>query len=60
MVAGPYLLDTSTLIWLIGRSERLSRAARAALIHGPRVLSVVSFWKIVVKAGKAVWVFLIQ
>lgn len=52
VVSGPYLLDTSTLIWAVGRPERLSTAARKALNHGPLILSVVSYWEVVIKARK--------
>lgn len=52
MVAGPYLVDTSTLIWVLADSKRLSAKARKALQAGPLVLSVVSFWEIVLKAQK--------
>ena len=52
MVAGPYLVDTSTLIWVLADSKRLSAKARKALHAGPLVLSVVSFWEIVLKAQK--------
>ena len=52
MVAGPYLVDTSTLIWVLADSKRLSAKARKALLAGPLVLSVVSFWEIVLKAQK--------
>jgi PIN domain nuclease of toxin-antitoxin system len=52
VVAGPYLVDTSTLIWVLADSKRLSAKARKALHAGPLVLSVVSFWEIVLKAQK--------
>lgn len=52
MVAGPYLLDTSTLIWAMANPERLSRGARKALNDGPLVLSVASYWEVVIKARK--------
>jgi PIN domain nuclease of toxin-antitoxin system len=52
VVAGPYLVDTSTLIWVLADSKRLSAKARKALQAGPLVLSVVSFWEIVLKAQK--------
>jgi PIN domain nuclease of toxin-antitoxin system len=52
VVAGPYLLDTSTLIWAVASPDRLSRRARKALNAGPLVLSVVSYWEIVIKAHK--------
>ena len=52
MIDGPYLLDTSTLIWALAGSERLSARARKALNAGPLVLSVVSYWEVVIKAQK--------
>ena len=52
MVAGPYLLDTNVMIWAVGMPERLSTAARKALNAGPLVLSVVSYWEVVIKARK--------
>lgn len=52
MVAGPYLLDTSTLIWALASPERLSRPARKAVMAGPVVLSVASYWEVVIKARK--------
>ena len=52
MVSGPYLLDTATLLWTMGASKRLSNNCRRALKAGPLVLSVVSFWEVVIKARK--------
>jgi PIN domain nuclease of toxin-antitoxin system len=52
VIDGPYLLDTSTLIWALVGSERLSTKARTALKAGPLVLSVVSYWEVVIKAQK--------
>jgi len=46
------LVDTSTLIWVLADSKRLSAKARKALNAGPLVLSVVSFGEIVLKAQK--------
>ncbi|HEV8041373.1 MAG TPA: type II toxin-antitoxin system VapC family toxin [Bryobacteraceae bacterium] len=46
------MVDTSTLIWVLADSKRLSAKARKALQAGPLVLSVVSFWEIVLKAQK--------
>ena len=47
-----YLLDTSTLLWALGSGERLSRRARRLIDAGPNVLSVVSYWEIVIKTQK--------
>jgi PIN domain nuclease of toxin-antitoxin system len=44
------LVDNSTSIWTLADSERLSRKARKSLRAGPLVLSVVSYWEIVLKA----------
>lgn len=52
MTGGPYLLDTSTLIWSVASPDRLSAPARKALGSGPLVLSVVSYWEVVIKAQK--------
>lgn len=52
MVEGPYLLDTSTVIWALAEPDRLSLAARRALRTGPRVLSVVCYWEVVIKSRK--------
>ncbi len=52
MVTGPYLLDTSTLIWAVASPDRLSGRARKAVNAGPLVLSVVSYWEVVIKARK--------
>jgi prevent-host-death family protein len=52
LVAGPYLLDTSTLIWSLASPDRRSPLARRALKTGPPVLSVVGYWKAVIKARK--------
>ena len=52
LVEGPYLLDTSTLIWSLASPDRLSPPARRALKTGPLLLSVVSYWEVVIKARK--------
>lgn len=52
MTDEPYLLDTSTLIWALADSERLSARARKAITSGPLVLSVVSYWEVVIKVRK--------
>ncbi len=55
MVDGPYLVDTSTLIWTLENPARLSRLARKALEKGPLVLSVVSYWEVVIKTRKGLF-----
>lgn len=52
MVEGPFLLDTSTILWSLADPARLSRKARQAMSTGPRVLSVVSYWEVVIKSRK--------
>jgi len=52
LVEGPYLLDTSTLMWALASPERLSRPARKAVQAGPLVLSVASYWEVVIKVRK--------
>jgi PIN domain nuclease of toxin-antitoxin system len=52
VVAGPYLADTSVLICAIASPDRLSARARKALGTGPLVLSVVSYWEVVIKVRK--------
>ena len=51
-LANAYLLDTSTLLWALSEPTRLSRVARRAFYTGPRVLSVASYWEIVIKSRK--------
>jgi PIN domain nuclease of toxin-antitoxin system len=46
------LLDTSTLLWTLGDPDRLSRAARKAISSGSSVLSIASYWEVVIKARK--------
>jgi len=52
LVDGPYLLDTSTVIWALADPELLSATARKALRAGPRVMSVVTYWEVVIKSQK--------
>ncbi len=40
------------MIWAVGSPERPSAAARKALTAGPLMLSVVSYWEIVIKARR--------
>ncbi len=47
-----HLLDTHTLIWALKEPERLSATACAAVRRGPNVLSVVSYWEIMLKSMK--------
>ena len=50
--AQSYLLDTHTAIWALDRPEALSALARNAVITGPNVLSVVSYWEVMIKSMK--------
>jgi len=47
-----HLLDTSTLLWALGSPERLSRAARERVDEGENVVSVASYWEVVIKTQK--------
>jgi len=47
-----YLLDTHTAIWALGTPELLSASARKAVLAGPNVLSVVSYWEVMLKSLK--------
>jgi PIN domain nuclease of toxin-antitoxin system len=47
-----YLLDTHAAIFTISQSHSLSAMARAAIAEGPNVLSVVSYWEVMIKSMK--------
>jgi PIN domain nuclease of toxin-antitoxin system len=47
-----HLLDTSTLLWALSTPERLSRRARNLVTAGVNVVSVASYWEVVVKTQK--------
>lgn len=47
-----YLLDTNAALLALADPNRLSRAARRAVLSGPVVLSVVSYWEVVLKTMK--------
>ncbi len=47
-----FLLDTHTALWALDRPEALSDAARNAAGSGPNVLSVVSYWEVMLKSMK--------
>lgn len=49
-----HLLDTSTLLWALGEPERLSAKARRLVAAGENVVSVASYWEVVIKAQKGV------
>lgn len=47
-----HLLDTSTLLWALGSPERLSPRARRLVDAGENVVSVASYWEVVLKTQK--------
>jgi hypothetical protein len=47
-----HLLDTSTLLWALGAPERLSPRARRRVDAGENIISVASYWEVVIKAQK--------
>jgi PIN domain nuclease of toxin-antitoxin system len=47
-----HLLDTSTLLWALGEPERLSAKARRLVEAGENVVSVASYWEVVIKTQK--------
>jgi PIN domain nuclease of toxin-antitoxin system len=47
-----HLLDTSTLLWALGEPERLSVKARRLVEVGENVVSVASYWEVVIKTQK--------
>jgi len=47
-----HLLDTSTLLWALGAPERLSAGARRRIESGENVVSVASYWEVVIKTQK--------
>jgi PIN domain nuclease of toxin-antitoxin system len=46
------LLDTSTLLWVLLAPDRLSAKAREAVAAGESLLSVASYWEVVIKTRK--------
>lgn len=53
---GAHLLDTSTLLWALGEPERLSPRARRLVDGGENVVSVASYWEVVIKTQKGLLV----
>jgi PIN domain nuclease of toxin-antitoxin system len=47
-----HLLDTSTLLWALGQPERLSAKARRLIESGGNIVSVASYWEVVIKNQK--------
>ena len=52
-MTGPYLLDTSTIIWALAEPERLPPPVREIFDCGETLrLSVASYWEVIIKARK--------
>lgn len=47
-----YLLDTHTVLWALREPERLSAGARSAVLAGGSILSVISYWEVMLKSMK--------
>jgi PIN domain nuclease of toxin-antitoxin system len=47
-----YLLDTNAALIALTDPDRLPAAVRTALLAGPNVLSVVSYWEVLIKSMK--------
>ncbi|HXS75007.1 MAG TPA: type II toxin-antitoxin system VapC family toxin [Terracidiphilus sp.] len=47
-----YLLDTNAAIFALTLPERLSASARRAILKGPNLLSVVTYWEVLLKCMK--------
>lgn len=47
-----YLLDTNIALFATGNPERLTPAARKAIFSGDNALSVLAYWKVVIKSRK--------
>jgi PIN domain nuclease of toxin-antitoxin system len=46
------LLDTNAILFALAQPGRLSDATRTAILSGPNVLSVISYWEVVLKSMK--------
>ena len=46
------LLDTNAVLFALAVPDRLSRAARSAIVAGPNAISVVSYWEVMLKSMK--------
>jgi PIN domain nuclease of toxin-antitoxin system len=51
-VSAGHLLDTRTLLWALAAPERLSARARRLIDAGENVVSVASYWEVVIKTQK--------
>jgi len=47
-----HLIDTSTLLWALGEPQRLSLRARRLVEAGENVVSIASYWEVVIKTQK--------
>jgi len=47
-----YLLDTNTALIALTAPDTLSPAVRTAVLGGPNILSVVSYWEVLLKSMK--------
>jgi PIN domain nuclease of toxin-antitoxin system len=47
-----YLLDTGTALIALTEPDSLSRTSRRAVLRGPNVLSVISYWEVLIKSMK--------
>ena len=47
-----YLLDTHTALFAMAQSKALSTTAKAAVAAGPNLLSIVSYWEVMLKSMK--------
>ncbi len=47
-----HLLDTSTLLWALGSPERLPPRVRSLIDGGENIVSVASYWEVVVNTQK--------
>jgi PIN domain nuclease of toxin-antitoxin system len=47
-----YLLDTNVALISVSEPERLTRPIRAALLSGYNVLSIVTYWEVMLKSMK--------
>jgi PIN domain nuclease of toxin-antitoxin system len=47
-----YLLDTCAALFALADPERLTAATRKAILAGPNILSVVTYWEVMLKSMK--------
>lgn len=47
-----YLLDTHAALWALESPEKLGAVARKTVSSGPNVLSVISYWEVMIKSRK--------